>query len=287
MAIQNDNTVVTKGDLKALYSDKIAPYLGANLMLGTNNSTYYSPDEKIIGVWSNAAGTSLIPLYQKTFYFTTPSTQGSYNVGTIATGAEPKHIFGGVKQGSGNFIEYNYVDTSASTSSFCYAENSVLKVVIKDNDLLSKTSFITVQYTKSGDAANSAVTTAGCYNINFPNTQPANTEIYFGNGLYGFRGTGKYATNVAAASNTQTQVANIDIGLGKCTPIVGYGGNLKVYSNGSVVDTPAGMTRASSLNASIYIASQGYLKMQIISYTGSSMSVRTSDTFDVWITYTK
>ena len=31
MAIQNDNTLVTKGDLKSLYTDKIAPYLGGGI----------------------------------------------------------------------------------------------------------------------------------------------------------------------------------------------------------------------------------------------------------------
>ena len=31
MAIQNDNTLVTKGDLKELYTDKIAPYLGGGI----------------------------------------------------------------------------------------------------------------------------------------------------------------------------------------------------------------------------------------------------------------
>ena len=48
MAIQNDNTVVTKGDLKALYSNKIAPYLGANLALKTRTGDYYMQDEEIL-----------------------------------------------------------------------------------------------------------------------------------------------------------------------------------------------------------------------------------------------
>ncbi len=50
MAVQNDNTIVTKGDLKTLFSDKIAPYLGQNLTLRTNVSDYYSTTEKIVGV---------------------------------------------------------------------------------------------------------------------------------------------------------------------------------------------------------------------------------------------
>ena len=37
MAIQNDNTLVTKGDLKELYTDKIAPYLGGGI-------SYYHTD---------------------------------------------------------------------------------------------------------------------------------------------------------------------------------------------------------------------------------------------------
>ena len=37
MAIQNDNTLVTKGDLKELYTDKIAPYLGGGV-------SYYHTD---------------------------------------------------------------------------------------------------------------------------------------------------------------------------------------------------------------------------------------------------
>ena len=37
MAIQNDNTLVTKGDLKSLYTDKIAPYLGGGI-------SYYHTD---------------------------------------------------------------------------------------------------------------------------------------------------------------------------------------------------------------------------------------------------
>ena len=61
MAIQNDNTILCKGDLKA-YHEKILPYLGGNFMLGTNVSDYYSTDEKIVGVWTNGK-----PIYKKTF----------------------------------------------------------------------------------------------------------------------------------------------------------------------------------------------------------------------------
>lgn len=50
MAIQNDNTLVTKGDLKNLYSNKILPYLGGNFALATNVSDYYSTDEKLVGL---------------------------------------------------------------------------------------------------------------------------------------------------------------------------------------------------------------------------------------------
>ena len=279
MAIQNDNTLVTKGDLKALYSDKIAPYLGANLALGTNYSTYYSPDEKIIGVWSNAAGTSLLPLYQKTFYFTTPSTQGSYNVGTIATGAEPKHIFGGIKWGTGSFIELNYIDQQASTSSFCYSENTVLKVVIKDSDLLSKTAFLTVQYTKNTDTANSAVTTPGCYDINFPNTWPENKEIYFGNGLYGQRFTGK----ITVASETWITTQLVPAG-SPALHIVSNGGKW-VYSNdGSEIPLNSNWNYQINFNNGIDNMTP---KGGAMNFGSVSSTARTNAPYDIWITYTK
>ena len=274
MAIQNDNTLVTKGDLKALYSDKIAPYLGANLALGTNYSTYYSPDEKIIGVWSNAAGTSLLPLYQKTFYFTTPSSQGNYNVGTIATGAEPKHIFGGIKWGTGSFIELNYIDQQASTSGFCFSENTILKVVIKDNDLLSKTAFLTVQYTKNTDTANSAVTTPGCYDINFPNTWPENTEIYFGNGLYGYRATG---------TTTSSGTGTICSGKG-AKSILSYGGGVRNISGSNQWFVPCGYSFATD-NTNFVTTPVLAVHSDTISFgTGSAYY---SKAFDVWVTYTK
>ena len=60
MAIQDDNTILSKGDLKA-YHQKILPYLGGNMMMSTNVSDHYSTDEKVVGVWTDGK-----PLYQKT-----------------------------------------------------------------------------------------------------------------------------------------------------------------------------------------------------------------------------
>ena len=69
MAIQSDETLVTKGDLKTLYTDKILPYLGGNMMMQTGVSDYYSEDEKVVGIWTDGK-----PVYQKTIVTNTGSS---------------------------------------------------------------------------------------------------------------------------------------------------------------------------------------------------------------------
>ena len=195
MAIQDDNTVLCKGDLKA-YHEQILPYLGGNLMLGTNVSDYYSTDEKIVGVWLDGK-----PIYQKTLVgITAPVCQ------TDGTSVQKD-------------IDLNYlnIDVFVGEVSNCmvpynesYSSSIILPAISGNNHLFlwykpntgkirinnSATNYngapirITIQYTKTTDAANSAVTTPGCYDINRPDLWPANQEIFFGNGLYGQKFTG-------------------------------------------------------------------------------------------------
>lgn len=77
MAIQDDKTILSKADLKE-YHNRILPYLGGNLMMSTNNSDYYSTDEKVVGVWIDGK-----PLYQKTVAC---GTLPSNNVSSTAHG---------------------------------------------------------------------------------------------------------------------------------------------------------------------------------------------------------
>ena len=75
MAVKDDNTLITKGDLKKFYS-KILPYMGGNYVFNTlGTKDYYSEDEKVIGVWTDGK-----PVYQKTFLGNLPSSDLSIDV---------------------------------------------------------------------------------------------------------------------------------------------------------------------------------------------------------------
>lgn len=162
MAIQNDNTVLNKGDLKA-YHEKILPYLGGNMMMQTGVSDYYSTNEKVVGVWTDGR-----PLYQITYNFTMPSANVDYTIATLPTGANPKQMYGGIEWGTGSYIEVNYYDSSAPTSCLCYVVNRVVKIMGRDQDLANKPAFVTIKYTKTTDTTTTALTTPGCYDSSRP-----------------------------------------------------------------------------------------------------------------------
>lgn len=197
MAIQNDDTLITKGDLKNLYSNKILPYLGGNFALATNVSDYYSTDEKIVGIWTDGK-----PVYQKTW--TNIDISGmidgiNHNIiditslhadTTIKVEAIAHQLTSGQK--------YDYPNTffnpaSSSTSQplkvnvWRRAENYI---GINATNLEITSVDITFCYTKTTDSAGSAAATPGCYDINRPDLWPTNQEVFFGNGLYGKRYTG-------------------------------------------------------------------------------------------------
>ncbi len=272
MAIQDDNTIVTKGDLKALYTDKIAPYLGANMMMSTNNSDYYSTDEKVVGVWMDGK-----PLYQKTFTGSTASS--AYNWVQVPIGASIDFarlvdltILAGGGGGTNATVDFFYPSVGEDLSAYARAvvwtdrETSAtsknrLGIYTKFSGAIPYVA--TIQYTKTTDAAGSATTTPGAYDINFPNTWPENTEIFFGNGLYGYRKTGSGSgvgpTNIGAFG-----------GLTKNGHLMSHGGHLQA-SNGGNWDT-------------------GYFAVEIdntvtIDQTWSTGSI--SFTYNLWVTYTK
>lgn len=276
MAIQNDNTLVTKGDLKALYSDKIAPYLGANLALKTNVSDYYSTDEKIVGVWTDGK-----PLYQKTFIFSgvtngkviqlnIPNFEYLVSIqGTVHTGDNRVFDNGAVDISSGGFIRPQVYDGKI-----------VLSISGFGSDWASGGGTYTIQYTKSTDAANSAVVTPGCYDINFPNTWPQNTEIYFGNGLYGQRFTGK----ITAAGSTWTSTTLLSAG----TPaihIVNWGGSY-CYDTNSNAEIPVGTTWSNADNYNNGIDNMT-INGNALVFGSISGGTRNNAPYNIWITYTK
>ena len=192
MAIQSDETLVTKGDLKTLYTEKILPYLGGNFMLGTNVSDYYSTDEKIVGVWLEGK-----PLYQKTVNFGALPNATTKNVPHGISNLDYVVEIYGVSSDGSIQAYLPYVNPSSLSNAVSIKINgSNIQIVTASNMSTFTKTYVTLRYTKTTDAANSAVSTPGCYDINFPNTWPENKEIFFGNGVYGYRAVG--TANVTA-----------------------------------------------------------------------------------------
>ena len=304
MAIQNDNTLVTKGDLKTLFSDKIAPYLGGNFMLSTNVSDYYSTDEKMVGVWLDGR-----PIYQKTISTTLPilTTVNVEVKKNIAINASVLNVVNAI----GYFDYYNtgntvmipcFIDSSVCIYLFGRpynsgtgdAQNTVcVSVTPKSADAVSKFSenkvVIVVQYTKTTDTVGSAVTTPGCYDINRPDLWPANKEIFFGNGLYGYRATGNYTAEMPEGSTDWCSVVNKNIGFSTNYPTIQWGGNLQIYSgdNTAVINHPLNVRRSNNFFSCSFISAIGLLRINTCSTTGAKIKVRTQDKYDIWFTYTK
>jgi len=287
MAIQNDNTLVTKGDLKALYSDKIAPYLGQNLALKTNVSDYYSTDEKVVGVWIDGR-----PVYQKTVNFGAGPNATTKRVAHNISNMNRVCSFVCIGTDGNTFWTLNWPPIGSGSSAFA-ATTSVDKtnVTIQSNgDSTSENYLFTIQYTKTTDAANSAVTTPGCYDINFPNTWPTNQEVYFGNGLYGYRKTGNMP---AISSGSATTAILYNSGnLTSSSRIIQTGGSYDVRnaqnkpcvrSLGTTYSpTPALLTAASVTIAADYSS----FAINIMMGSGGDTSVTTGK-YDIWVTYTK
>ena len=108
----------------------------------------YSQDEQVVGTWIDGK-----PLYQKTITFTIPSNNSAVVVDTLPTEVETKKTFGGVIFGNGSYVEFNYADTGAATYCLTFIDERKITVVVHDSDLLNKSAFLTVQYTKTTDKA--------------------------------------------------------------------------------------------------------------------------------------
>jgi len=297
MAIQNDNTVLCKGDLKA-YHEKILPYLGGNFMLGTNVSDYYSTDEKIVGVWTDGK-----PLYQKTYYF---SALGNGTTSSVAHTSIPTNITNldiitkieGVAYDKLNSMHFIPVPVTSGVNSnewdvSCWAitQNGTHNLVISvARDMRSYSAYMTLQYTKTTDTASSALTTPGCYDLNRPDLWPANKEIFFGNGLYGYRATGNMP---ALAENQKGYVSNLlpnTTMMGGTSHIINIGGNIEVLNSGEyMVSAPVNCqyTTAGETNhgeSSIYRTGDYRLTLCIIMIDWHCTA---SQKYDIWVTYTK
>lgn len=292
MATQNDNTILSKADLKA-YHQKILPYLGGNYMMSTNNSDYYSTDEKIVGVYMDK------PLYQKTILIDTLPNESQANFDTgIANATIDKivYVFGWTGKKDGTYYRpFPYVYGGSGTditslNTIVRLQNAIWiqkntttgywNVYIKTGyDRTVETGAVTIKYTKTTDAAGSATITPGAYDINFPNTWPANTEIFFGNGVYGYRATG----NMAITANTVKSWDAVSITRTANTKIYNYGGTWKRSTAiPAAADTVFGIPLSDdpNINSGVIIGSQAIIFTVKDAFTGTAA-------YDFWVTYTK
>lgn len=272
MAIQDDNTILNKGDLKA-YHEAIAPMLGGTLLSRTNVSDHYSTDEKIVGVWTDGK-----PIYQKTISATKTIAVNSYaTIGTISDVDTPVYAYGTAEDNSSG-LNYHMLGSIWSGLNF----QSTGNVNISTGTLIAynNTTFtITCLYTKTTDAAGSATTTPGAYDINFPNTWKENTEIYFGNGLYGQHLTG--SLSMTSSPSTQ-RLSSI---WGTNYQLVASGGTIKRGSNNTIV--PLNSSSSSIFNGLYLVTTNLSASMTTGVYLEAQENGSMTNTYDIWITYTK
>ena len=167
MAIQNDNTVLNKGDLKA-YHEKILPYLGGNMMMQTGVNDYYSTDEKVVGVWIDGK-----PLYQKTVNFGTLPNNAKKAVAHGISNIEKVISIDGSAYGTTGGVFYAFTFPNVGTNNQ-YTYDIAIDITGANIDITTQTDrtfltgIVTIKYTKTTDTTTTALTTPGCYDSNRP-----------------------------------------------------------------------------------------------------------------------
>lgn len=279
MAVKDDNTLITKGDLKKFYN-KILPYMGGNYVFNTlGTKDYYSEDEKVIGVWTDGK-----PVYQKTFLGNLPSSDLSIDVSSlnIDTFIESQ---GMVKDSGDNCVPTPYWNGTTGGPwyhiPYYSSSTSSLKMMFSPSVTYNGRPYIiTIKYTKTTDAVNSAVDTIGCYDITRPDLWPENKEITFGNGLYGQRFTGSVTHTAIHTTQNVILISTIP------ASIVASGGK---WYRGSAWTLSIGQTSplASSTNGEIDLTSVIAIdptKGLLARFYNNAIQ---TSTYDIWVTYTK
>ena len=159
MSVTNPDNVVTKQDLADFYQN-LLPYLGGLPEIVCNKfnkSDIYSTTEKVVGCSTNGK-----PIYQKTFTGTTPAS-GNVSI-TIPAYEEVIDIRGTAKwvdSGQSGYGMINMANVSPSTVAYAlpsYTQGTTLYIVLNGtlaSIFRSQPYVVTIQYTKTTDAANS------------------------------------------------------------------------------------------------------------------------------------
>lgn len=271
MAVKDDSTLITKGDLKKFYN-KILPYMGGNYVFNTlGTKDYYSEDEKVIGVWTDGK-----PVYQKTFLGNLPSSDLSIDVSSlnIDTFIESQ---GMVKDSGDNCVPTPYWNGTTGGPwyhiPYYSSSTSSLKMMFSPSVTYNGRPYIiTIKYTKTTDAANSAVDTIGCYDITRPDLWPVEKEITFGNGLYGYR-----YQQASGSSNTTISIKS------------GYNPNTFKFINqgGTLIRAQDNAPHCNPSYGGPFWWVQGDGTLSIYTYGGAGAGGGAWKNLDMWCLYTK
>ena len=246
----------------------------------------YSETEQVIGTWTDGK-----PLYQKTINFgSLPNAIEKRVLHNISNIDKIVRILGIYNWDDewGSF-DYSPNDTTNIGYGLGFGVDSTNIIVRPKLDMSNVTeSYVTLQYTKTTDVANT-YTYKNSLLLTRPDQWPENTEIDFGGGLYGYRIAGLPAASITAASDTWTTLADIGLGLSQAAKMMSCGGYVGVYStSGGATVTPLAQPRGDSFRSGLYFSVAGNLRLNAKSPAGSQLSVRkANDSLDVWCTYKK
>lgn len=277
MALKNDSTLVTKGDLKKFYN-KILPYMGGNYVFNTlGTKDYYSEDEKVIGVWTDGR-----PVYRKVYKYVSTMTLNKDTWTNSNIKLDNVDIIISSKVFGGSYGVYSDIQSSINgTVGIPSGTLAIYSTTVLYFD------YLIIEYTKTTDAVNSAVDTIGCYDITRPDLWPENKEITFGNGLYGQRFIGTYTPVACSASTSVDPSGQVDTVL---LSGVKYTQSIGGYAKGYNSSTYFPISTSNNVNANgifVYVTQSGDLTLRSVCWRELTSSNITNKEYDIWVTYKK
>lgn len=239
-------------------------------------NTVYSENEQMIGYWKDGK-----PLYQKTFVITTPSsTNYAQVISTIHADCDLIVNFWGLMQGSTSNRMRNGNEIGANRGEYfdIWADGKSIYALV-DGGHTNKTAYITVQYTKTTDTANS-LQVENSLLLNRPDLWTPGTEYHFGGGLYGKRISGTMNTTTGVPSYT-TIYANFN------GNVVSYGGSIRrsVGGNWDFAIPCSYKNNTTVMTGGVATQLSGNVRTLVFYFTDSADMSNVP--YDVWVTYKK